>query len=84
MDGWGTSPGKMSQITGAEMNEHVVKSGKRFANKDQHSILTNLVKAKTIIDIYQEEIEFLYNDKLLSTFEQNAAIVLERTTLRTN
>ena len=57
-DGWGKSLKRMPSFTRAEMNQQVANSGKRVANAEYHSILTNLRKAKTFLqDEYLKEIE---------------------------
>lgn len=62
--GWGTSLEKMPLFTRAEMNTHIVKSGKRLANKDHHSVPTMLRKAKTFLDDeYSENIQCVSDDK---------------------
>lgn len=57
-DGWGKSLERMPSFTRAEMNQHIVNSGKRVANAEHHSIPTNLRKAKTFLnDEYLKDIE---------------------------
>lgn len=57
-DGWGKSLERMPSLTRAEMNQHIVNSGKRVANAEHHSIPTNLRKPRTFLnDEYLKDIE---------------------------
>ena len=56
-ENWGTSLEKMPLFTKAEMDEHIVNSGKKIANKESTSVPTNLRKAQTFLqDEYLHEI----------------------------
>ncbi|RMX38832.1 hypothetical protein pdam_00013970, partial [Pocillopora damicornis] len=57
-DGWGKSLERMPPFSRAEMNQHIESSGKKVGNADNHSIPTNLRKAKTFLkDEYLKDIE---------------------------
>ena len=78
-DGWGISLEKMPLFTRAEMNSHIIKSGKRIGNKDHHSVPTGLRKAKTfLVDEYLQEIQatsdqryFFFQAKCCHSFRKN-------------
>ena len=77
--GWGTSLEKMPLFTRAEMNEHVLRSGKNLGNKDHHSVPTTLRKAKTLLeDEYLHDIVatsdhqcFYFQAKCCHSFRKN-------------
>ena len=57
-DGWGNSLERMPSFTRAEMNQHILNSGKKVASIQHHSIPTNFKKAKTFLtDQYLKDIE---------------------------
>jgi len=78
-DGWGISLEKMPMFTRADMNRHIMNSGKSFANKDHHSVPTGLRKAKRFLDDeYLEDIEcasdqryFFFQSKCCHSFRKN-------------
>ena len=41
-EGWSTLLTKLPVFTGAEMNEHIARTGKNIGNKDHHSVPTAL------------------------------------------
>lgn len=54
----------MPLFTRAEMNEHITKTGKRIAGKENHSVPTNLLRAKTFLDNeYLEDIQCIDDEK---------------------
>ena len=62
--GWGTSLEKMPEFSRADMNRHIISSGKNLADKDHHSIPTGLRKAKTFLeDEYLEQIESAHDQR---------------------
>ena len=57
--GLGVSLERMPMLTRAEMNLHIVKSGKRIAYKNHHSVPTGLRKATAFLkDEYLKDIQF--------------------------
>ena len=48
-NGWGYSLLNVPKFTRADMDKHVVKSGKNIGNKNHHSVPTTLWKAKTFL-----------------------------------
>ena len=77
--GWGVSLEKMPLFTRAEMNSHVMESGKTIGNKDHHSVPTGLRKAKTfLVDEYLQDIQaandqryFFFQAKCCHSFRKN-------------
>jgi len=80
-DGWGKSLERMPTFTMPEMNQHVANSGKRDTNADNHSIPTNLRKARTFLtDEYlkqseanSDEIYFYLKVKCFHSFKKSEA-----------
>ena len=80
-DGWGKSLERMPPFSRAEMNQHIESSGKKVGNADNHSIPTNLRKAKTFLrDEYLKDIEansnqryFYLRAKCYHSFRKNDA-----------
>lgn len=78
-DNWSTSLAQMPLFTIAELNNHIVNSGKRSGGQDHHSVPTNLIKAKKFLDDeYLEEIEsnhdaetFYFKSKCCHSFRKN-------------
>lgn len=71
----------MPMFTQAEMKHHVANSGKKLANKDDHTVTTNLRKAKRFLDDeYLENIEcaddknyFYFKANCCHSFKKNEA-----------
>lgn len=80
-ENWGTSLEKMPLFTKAEMDEHIVNSGKKIPNKDSTSVPTNLGKAQIFLqDEYLHEIittsdqrGFYFKAKCSHSFKKNDA-----------
>ena len=80
-ENWGTSLEKMPLFTKAEMDEHIVNSGKKIPNKDSTSVPTNLRKAQIFLqDEYLHEIittsdqrGFYFKAKCSHSFKKNDA-----------
>ena len=78
-DSWGMSLEKMPVFTRAEMNIHIMKSGKRIGNKNHHYVPTGTRKAKTfLVDEYLQEIQatsdqryFFFQAKCCHSFRKN-------------
>lgn len=49
-DNWGTSLEKMPMFSKANLDRHVINSGKNIANKDHNYLPTALKKAKTFLE----------------------------------
>ena len=80
-NGWGKSLERIPPFSRAKMNQHIESSGKKVGNADNHSIPTNLRKAKTFLrDEYLKDIEansnqryFYLRAKCYHSFRKNDA-----------